>query len=225
MNKKILVIIIVAIFITPFVLTRSSILDILDFSSTGEIGDTIGGTTAPIIGIVSILLLYLTLKEQIKFNHSQQQQSEEQAKIMREEQFKTTLFNLLQQQRDILHSLQAIFKGLSTSDVSRKIQSKIHGQEFFSMAVFELTCLFRSMESDTYYSSYNEEEVGEMMETIYQSCYCGTNLPQELEEENKRKINDGKIMAYCAYMNNIFDIKKEDYNKYRSLTSVEEKSH
>lgn len=69
MNKKILSIItIVVVVIAPFILTRSSISDIFDFSSTGEIGDTIDGTTAPIIGLISIILLYRTLQEQIKFN-------------------------------------------------------------------------------------------------------------------------------------------------------------
>ena len=69
MTKKILSIItIVVVVIAPFILTRSSISDIFDFSSTGEIGDTIDGTTAPIIGLISIILLYRTLQEQIKFN-------------------------------------------------------------------------------------------------------------------------------------------------------------
>ena len=39
-----------------------------DFTNTGQIGDTIGGITAPIIGLISIILLYKTLKEQQKFN-------------------------------------------------------------------------------------------------------------------------------------------------------------
>jgi hypothetical protein len=44
----------------------------IDFSETGQIGDTIGGITAPFIGVLSILLLYITLKVQIKVNKSQQ---------------------------------------------------------------------------------------------------------------------------------------------------------
>ena len=223
MNRKVLFIITVIIAFAPFILTRSSICDMFDFSSTGEIGDTIGGTTAPIIGLISIILLYLTLQEQIKFNRSQQIQSNEQAKIMREEQFKTTFFNLLQQQRDIQRSLQAFFYGLSPSDVSRKIQKKVYGQDFFAMAICELTYLFRSMESDTFYSSYDEDEVRDMMEYIYESCYHGLNLPHELEEENTRNINAGKRVAYYAYINDVFDIKEEDYNKYKRLSSIDEK--
>ena len=41
------------------------------FKCTGQIGDTIGGITAPIIGLISIWLLYTTFKEQRKFNKKQ----------------------------------------------------------------------------------------------------------------------------------------------------------
>ena len=44
----------------------------LDFSNTGEIGDTIGGITAPIVGLISIFLLWWTLKEQLSFNNKQE---------------------------------------------------------------------------------------------------------------------------------------------------------
>lgn len=36
--------------------------------TTGVIGDTIGGITAPFIGVLSIVLLYITFREQRKFN-------------------------------------------------------------------------------------------------------------------------------------------------------------
>ncbi len=37
-------------------------------SSPGEIGDTIGGITSPLIGLLSAILIYITLNEQIKAN-------------------------------------------------------------------------------------------------------------------------------------------------------------
>lgn len=52
------------ILMLPFILTRSW-LDI-DFLNTGQIGDTIGGTTAPAIGMITILLIYLTFNSQKK---------------------------------------------------------------------------------------------------------------------------------------------------------------
>lgn len=45
----------------------------LDFTQTGSIGDTIGGITAPIVGLVSILLLWWTLRSQLEFSAKQEQ--------------------------------------------------------------------------------------------------------------------------------------------------------
>lgn len=42
-----------------------------DFTNTGQIGDAIGGITAPIIGLISIWLLYITFREQRQFNEKQ----------------------------------------------------------------------------------------------------------------------------------------------------------
>lgn len=56
--------------ILPFILTRTWGLITFEESSA-QVGDTIGGITAPVVGIVSILLLALTLREQIKFNRKQ----------------------------------------------------------------------------------------------------------------------------------------------------------
>lgn len=55
--------------ISPFILTRS--FSRIDFTNTGQIGDTIGGLTAPILNFLTIILLYLALKEQIDANKIQ----------------------------------------------------------------------------------------------------------------------------------------------------------
>ena len=66
-----LVLIVIIIIVAPILFTQPAKYSCFDFSSTGQIGDTIGGITAPIIGVVSILLLYLTLNGQLDFNKSQ----------------------------------------------------------------------------------------------------------------------------------------------------------
>lgn len=70
-NKCLIAVIVIFIFVAPVLFTRPALFGCFDFSSTGQIGDTIGGITAPIIGLVSIFLLYLTLKGQLDFNKSQ----------------------------------------------------------------------------------------------------------------------------------------------------------
>lgn len=74
--KLILIIGIALIIIAPLILTRS--FGIIDFIGTGEIGDTIGGITSPITGILGALLVYLALREQIKANDLIYIQFEEQ---------------------------------------------------------------------------------------------------------------------------------------------------
>ena len=58
----IVLVVVLFAFIAPRILTLPG-AEWLDLTQTGEIGDTIGGTTAPFWGFLSIILLYLTLKE------------------------------------------------------------------------------------------------------------------------------------------------------------------
>lgn len=50
----------------------------LDFTKTGQIGDTLGGTTAPVIGAVSALLIYFSFRAQINANRIIQTQIDDQ---------------------------------------------------------------------------------------------------------------------------------------------------
>jgi hypothetical protein len=50
----------------PYLMTRK--VGLIDFSETGNIGDTIGGITSPIVGFVGAILVYFALLEQIKAN-------------------------------------------------------------------------------------------------------------------------------------------------------------
>lgn len=70
-DKAVMIIGLIATLVAPVLLTSNSCCEIFDFTETGQIGDTIGGITAPIVGLVSIMLLYMTLKEQQKYNTQQ----------------------------------------------------------------------------------------------------------------------------------------------------------
>lgn len=56
-------------FFAPYLFTRD--WTGIDFSTTGEVGDTIGGLTSPFLNLIGIILLYLTLKEQIETSKEQ----------------------------------------------------------------------------------------------------------------------------------------------------------
>lgn len=56
----------ILIIFSPYLFTRS--WGIIDFSSTGQIGDTIGGLTAPLTSLLGSILVFYALKAQIDAN-------------------------------------------------------------------------------------------------------------------------------------------------------------
>lgn len=66
----------VVLVLSPFIFTREVLFDCFNFSETGAIGDTVGGLTSPVVGFISIILLYITLQEQIKINVRQKKDND-----------------------------------------------------------------------------------------------------------------------------------------------------
>lgn len=71
-----------------------------DYSKTGTFGDTIGGITAPIIGLISALLIYLSFRAQIKANYIVQSQIEKQENSEKEKKEIEFISNLMQHFRE-----------------------------------------------------------------------------------------------------------------------------
>ncbi|MBR8535419.1 hypothetical protein KDU71_07590 [Carboxylicivirga sediminis] len=55
----------------PWLLTKSAWHEALDFTKTGQIGDTIGGITAPFMSLVGSGLVYLSFRMQVEMNRIQ----------------------------------------------------------------------------------------------------------------------------------------------------------
>lgn len=199
---------ILAILFAPLIFTSGAICERFEFLQTGPIGDTIGGCTAPIVGIVSVILLYLTLKSQLDFNKAQ-------TNLQRDEQFKSTLFYLLGQQREILSSLHEDFEFLKRGSLD-KTKYSVSGQAFFAHAIFQLQKLFYVLEKSTAYSdSISEEDRYYILEDLSNNLYSGLNLPPELEEENKSNIEDTHNLLWLNFLVNKFSISKEEFNDYK----------
>ena len=112
-------------FIAPRIMTLPG-AECLDLTQTGEIGDTIGGTTAPFWGFLSIILLYLTLKEQQRFNKGQQKFNEAQ-KGFNEEQLRFNKTQQMASDYDILMKLRDNISELS-NNLTVAICPRIGGQ-------------------------------------------------------------------------------------------------
>jgi len=69
--KYVLIFAILWLVVAPIILTQFSIVD---FTGTGQIGDTISGISMPIISLVSAFLIYLSFKAQIQANRKMNKQ-------------------------------------------------------------------------------------------------------------------------------------------------------
>jgi hypothetical protein len=58
----------VLILFSTLILTRPALIPIFDFSDKGEIGDTIGGISGPIINLIGAILVYKSFREQYESN-------------------------------------------------------------------------------------------------------------------------------------------------------------
>ena len=79
-------------FFAPALFVKTASNPNLDFSKTGEIGDTIGGIMNPFIALVAVVLTFLAFYMQIKANQIQRKifydgVKEEKAKVLREQRF------------------------------------------------------------------------------------------------------------------------------------------
>lgn len=110
-RNNLLLLILLAIFclIGVILFTTDAYTDRFKLGKPNEIGDAIGGMTAPIINIVSAILIYSTIKLQIKTNKDQFDRISEQ--IQNQEKERTfTIYN------NELNNLENYYKNLTYND-------------------------------------------------------------------------------------------------------------
>lgn len=188
----------VIVIIIPILLTRTWGLDWLKFTeSTGWIGDTLGGITAPFIGFVNIILLIWTLWKQIDFN-------KEQLIVQKNEQFKVAFFQMLQTQRELLHEVKGSF--LSRNMKGDITGGKVVGVDYFRDAGLELETLFKVLDGKI----ASNELISENIKKIY-------GITEEKQANYSRADNEGQLrIAYNLF----FDVHLELANYFRHLYHI-----
>ena len=88
----ILVVATILICLLPLLLTRFSVVD---FTNTGQIGDTIGGIMGPFVAIVASFLTFFAFLMQYQANEIQKKELKRQSKVHDQEQFEAKLYQML----------------------------------------------------------------------------------------------------------------------------------
>lgn len=134
-NFQLIIILLIIIVVIPPLLKNIVIGSCFDYTDSGEIGDTIGGITAPFINGLAALLVFITFKEQVKAN-----------KLIQQQQY----FQHIQEQ---INRLEDDF--LDISDTTRKLDDEIYN------SISDASRLIGS--SEPYNITVNERRLNKVM--------------------------------------------------------------
>ena len=176
-NKYVItILIIVAIFLfciilinaIPFIIKLYN--NVMNYSNAGEIGDTIGGTTAPIIGSISSALLCWTLFEQIKFNKVQKRASDYDVLIKLRDKVSELSKSISFSIHPEIHDRGTEYKGVDSLQELNKPGNFINEEDFNKLVdditeIIELCLLYFNIEQQ---SVLNEEIKKGIRKHIYQ---------------------------------------------------------
>lgn len=199
---------IISIILAPYILTRQTIFANLDFHETGQIGDTIGGITAPILSLVGSILVFLALKAQINANSIVMKQFnilQSQAIIDKK---KEGIYRRIEIIRDDLKSFahhESINqrKGNETVKTLREYTSTDAINTFFNFIYKEEKC--DGTYDDIFMQAKHQqlEHIMSLIESIFGQIEFG-----EFTNEDKFTMKYYALHQYCTYLKPIFETHK-----------------
>lgn len=119
-----------SIFLMPIILTQTPLSSDskIDFRDTGQIGDTIGGITSPLISLLGAIITFLAFWIQVKANKVQTEQFDKQDISSKRERFETKFYDLLKIHRDNISEFN--------------IEDKVRGRKCFVQMMSELRYIY-----------------------------------------------------------------------------------
>lgn len=208
-----------AILIFPYLLTRSSFFPSFT-DKTGVVGDTIGGITAPIVGLVGAILVYYALKEQVKANDLIIKQFNEQKKITYRQNFEQVFFNMLNLHRDNVNSFS-----LTPSEINWELHfddneiEKISLNEFDNLRLtkHKLDNIFNPYEEEKLYKnrSFFKHSIERLIDLIYLSDkYGGINKKIEKTKFEATSKSESFYSYFPHIYNGLFHTLNEHLGHY-----------
>lgn len=168
-------------FFAPWLFTRPARFQFLDFSSMGQIGDTIGGTTAPIIGIINAFLVYFALKAQIEANAQIQKQ------ILEQEQEKVKEKNIA--------LIRELYKYLK-EDMIEKFNDKDY---------IKISTIISNMDGGTTGKDDSIEDVKKLYNPYYEFCLLLETITLVIDKVNNEDIYDTDRQLFKILLNTLLD--------------------
>lgn len=138
------------ILIMPFVLTGHCFNERFNFSESGQIGDTIGGITAPFMNLIGAFLVFFALKAQVKANELIQDQIDKdniEKECENEGQNLNQLYSYLTDSINSFHFKTLPIEQLkNTDDIETEIEFK--GGEAFYHLFSQIRCHYHGTQEE-----------------------------------------------------------------------------
>jgi|688.fasta_scaffold29824_8 hypothetical protein len=130
--------------LSPLIFTLES--DYFDFTKSGNIGDTMGGISAPFINTLAAILVFLALKAQIQANLIIQEQIEQQEIDKKLEKESSQLHHYYSNLKSSIDGFE--FSTLDTWNIGVSENTVVRGSEAIYKLFQEYICSHHGAESD-----------------------------------------------------------------------------
>ncbi len=169
----------------PVIFTRTKLFEWLDFSNTGEIGDTIGGTMTPIVSLVAVILTYLAFLKQVEANKIQTEQFNETLK-QKETDDKKQLKNSLELiSLDVDFAIQDMEERIkSFDDYLKDKRKRIYGEGFLRYIPTASLTRYRTIDRNLLFNAYRTFIIHEDIKELFRKTYSLLDYYSEKAKES-----------------------------------------
>ena len=172
--SQLLIILGLVILVIPPILINNSFFEFFNYSDKGQIGDTIGGITAPFINAIGAILVFIAFKEQVKANDLIKEQQyfqhiQEQINRLEDEEF-INLYEVIQDiERQLMGSEQLLDNFEGSKQVAYYIDGELLNKATYTTAIFQQTSdLIDKMDNN---KAFMQKKIKTLYKIIYQDNY------------------------------------------------------
>lgn len=178
-----------------------------DIERTAQVGDFFGGIVGSVWALAGVLLYFSALKLQAKELSNQMDEMNENKKLLSQQQFESTFFNLLKTQQDIGNSVKGIFYTVVKEKTSYRFLSKEYSSnDFFIRLLLEMKNVYSVYDRDEY-SKWDTEYIDAQLEQHYAAFpleeydYSYTSLA--VYDEKIREMYNHIQLDYLTWLYNV----------------------
>lgn len=189
-----------------------------DIERTGQIGDFFGGIVGSIWALAGVLLYFSALKLQSKEIANQINEMNENKKLMSQQQFETTFFNLLKTQQELKNDIKGTFNYIGRHHASFNYLSKEYSAgDFFICIVNEMRKLYTIYKKEKF-ERWDESYVKDYLYQYYEQRENGDDDPSY---DYQTEIDQMFYLLNLSYSTSLYSIKKETIEKAQNKETEE----